>query len=111
MRWNDVKGNPVHEHFQKLAHIRAAVSALRTGSFRTWKVMDNGLYAYLRKTEDQQILCVLNTGLEPASAALELPEYMADLTVLHDLYSGKTLPVEHGAIRVTLQPGEGWILQ
>ena len=40
-----------------------------------------------------------------------LPESMASLKVLHDLYSGKTLPVQDGAVRVELQVGEGLILQ
>ena len=111
MQWHNVKGNPVHEHFQKLAHIRAAVPALRVGSFRTWKVTKDGLYAYLRKTDSQQVLCAVNTALENVKTVLELPEKMKDLKVLHDLYSGKTLQVENGSIVVELKPGEGWILQ
>ena len=111
MQWHNVKGNPVHEHYQKLAHIRAAVPALRVGSFRTWKVTKDGLYAYLRKTDSQQVLCAVNTALEDVKAVLELPEGMKDLKVLHDLYSGKTLNVENGFIAVELKPGEGLILQ
>ena len=111
MRWDDVKGNPVHEHFQKLAHIRAAVPALREGSFRTWAVEENGLYAYLRQTEEQTVLCAVNTALEPVTARMKLPEKMRTLKVLHDLYSGKTVPVEDGEIRVSLAVGEGLILQ
>ena len=111
MQWHNVKGNPVHEHYQKLAHIRAAVPALRVGNFRTWKVTEDGLYAYLRQTDDQQVLCVVNTALEDAAAMLALPEKMRGLKVLHDLYSGKTLPVENGCIHVSLKPGEGLILQ
>ena len=38
-------------------------------------------------------------------------EKLKDLKVLHDLYSGKTLPVEDGAIRLHLEVGEGLILQ
>ena len=111
MRWDNVKGNPVHAHFQKLAHIRAAVPALRTGSFRTWKACESGLYAYLRQTEEQMVLCAVNTSLKPVTERIELPEKLRGLTVLHDLYSGKTLPVEHGAVTLTLASGEGVILQ
>lgn len=111
MRWDDVKGNPVHEHFQKLAHIRAAVPALREGSFRTWAAEENGLYAYLRQTDEQTVLCAVNTALQPVAARMALPEKMKKLKVLHDLYSGKTLPVEDGEIRVCLAVGEGLILQ
>lgn len=111
MRWDQVDNNPVHEHFRRLAHIREAVPALRTGSFRTWVADENGLYAYLRQTDDQRILCAVNTGLEPIAMRIPLPQGMHNLKVLHDLYSGQTLPVEDGTIRVTLEVGQGLILQ
>ena len=103
--------NPVHAHFQKLAHIRDAVPALRKGRFRTWVADENGLYAYLRETDDQRILCAVNTGLKPIAMRIPLPDSMKALKVLHDLYSGKTLNVEDGMIRVQLEVGEGVILQ
>jgi len=106
-----VANNPVHAHFQKLAHIREAVPALRVGSFRTWLADENGLYAYLRQTDEQRVLCAVNTSLKPIAMRMPLPKGMADLKVLHDLYSGKTLPVEDGMIRVELEVGEGLILQ
>lgn len=111
MRWHEINGNPVHGHYRKLAHIRAAVPALRTGSFRTFCTMENGLYAYLRQTDEQQIFCILNTSLQPASARMELPCGMRALNVVHDLYSGRTFPIADGAIHVSLEPGEGLILQ
>ena len=111
MQWHNVANNPVHAHFQKLAHIREAVPALRKGRFRTWMADEGGLYAYLRETEDQRILCAVNTGLQPVALRMPLPRGMTELKVLHDLYSGKTLNVEDGMIRVRLDVGEGLILQ
>ena len=111
MQWHNIANNPVHEHFRKLAHIREAVPALRIGSFRTWLAEENGLYAYLRETPTQRILCAVNTSLKPIAMRISLPKGMAELKVLHDLYSGKTLPVEDGMIRVELAVGEGLILQ
>ncbi len=110
MRWDDVENNPVHEHYQRLAHIRERTPALRMGRFRTHAVMDNGLYAYLRETDVQRVLCVLNTGLDPLTVRLELPSGMADQAVVHDLYSQRGLPVEDGAVHVSLKAGEGLIL-
>ena len=111
MRWDNVANNPVHAHFQKLAHIREAVPALRTGSFRTWLADENGLYAYLRQTENQRLLCAVNTGLKPITMRIPLPKGMDDLKVLHDLYSGQTLAVEDGMVRLKLDVGQGMILQ
>ena len=53
----------------------------------------------------------MNTSLQPIAMRIPLPKTMADLKVLHDLYSGRTLPVEDGMIRVELAAGEGLILQ
>ena len=80
-------------------------------SITAWAVEENGLYAYLRQTEEQTVLCAVNTALEPVTARMKLPEKMRTLKVLHDLYSGNTVPVEDGEIRVSLAVGEGLILQ
>ncbi len=110
MRWDNVEGNRTHKHYQRLAEVRAATPALRVGSFRTHAVYDNGIYAYLRQTEGQQVLCVLNTGLEHARERVTLPAGMAERTEARDLYAGQSVPVEGGAVTVSLDAGEGLIL-
>lgn len=110
MKWNSVENNPTHAHYQKLARIREETPALRVGDFRTHAVLDNGLYAYVRQTGQQQVLCVLNTGLEPIRTRLALPKGMAELAVVHDLYTNSSLLVEDGVIAVSLPVGEGLIL-
>ena len=42
---------------------------------------------------------------------IELPKEWKNLTVLHDLYSGKTIDVRDGAVTLELRSGEGVILQ
>lgn len=110
MRWDDVEGNPVHEHFRRLAHMRAAVPALRVGSFRTWAARSGGLYAYLRQTDEQTVLCAVNTFQQPIVERLELPEAFCGLGELHDLYSGQVIPVENGAVTLRLSGGQGFAL-
>ena len=110
MRWDNVEGNPTHAHYQKLARIRRQTPALRVGSFRTHAALENGLYAYVRETAGQQVLCVVNTGLEPAKARLALPGGLSGLAAVHDLYADRSLPVEVGAVCVRLGVGVGLIL-
>ncbi len=110
MRWDDVTNNSMHRHFQKLARVRKENPALRQGAFHTHAVLQNGLYAYVRSTETQHLLCVLNTALDPLQGRVDLPEDMAGLAVLHDLYSGSNLPVEGGSVLLSLNVGEGVIL-
>lgn len=109
MRWNDVENNPMLAHYQTLARLRRENPALRLGGFRTWKVLDNGLYAYLRVLDDQTMLCVLNTGDERAEALLPLPEALAKRDGLMDLYAGKVFSVDQGGIYAALEAGEGLI--
>jgi len=110
MEWHNVEGNPTHAHYQKLAHLRAANPALRVGAFRTWQVEENGLYAYLRKSDDQQLLCLINTSLEPVTGMIRLPKEWADAKCLTDLYAHVPYPVQDGMLKVTLEVGEGAVL-
>ena len=111
MRWDDVEGNPTRTHYQKLACLRAQLPALRTGRFRSHVALENGLYAFRRETDTQQLLCVVNTGLEPVSVRLELPGGMAGMAAVHDHYSGRSLAVADGGVHISLKVGEGLILE
>ena len=111
MRWDDVEGNPTRAHYQKLARLRAQLPALRTGRFRSHVALENGLYAFRRETDTQQLLCVVNTGLEPVSVRLELPGGMAGMAAVHDHYTGRSLAVADGGVHISLKVGEGLILE
>ncbi|MEG0270603.1 MAG: glycoside hydrolase family 13 protein [Clostridia bacterium] len=110
MRWDNVENNPTHAHYSRLAKLRAEHEALRVGNFRTYQVYASGLYAYLREAGSQQVLCVLNTSLQPVRERVKLPERMAGMAVVNDLYSGNDLAVENGEIVAALNVGEGLIL-
>ena len=109
MRWDNVKNNPTHAHFQKLAMLRKENTALSKGSFKTYKV-DGGLYAYMREDEQQQLLCVLNTSLEPIRTYMILPEGLAEMATVMDLYSEQYISVENSAVLISLEVGQGMIL-
>jgi len=110
MEWHNVEGNVTHAHYQKLAKLRSENSALRVGSFRTHEVHENGLYAYLRQSDDQLALCLLNTSLEPVSGMVRLPEAMATAETLTDLYANVPYAVQDGMVKVSLDVGEGAVL-
>ncbi|HIU18808.1 MAG TPA: glycoside hydrolase family 13 protein [Candidatus Limiplasma stercoravium] len=109
MRWDAVEGNPTHAHFRRLAHIRSATPALCQGDFRTLEARDDGLYAYLRRTPEQTVLCVLNTGLDAVNTRLILPPALSGRASLRDLYAGKRHAVSDGCVKIVLNAGEGLI--
>ncbi|HPF88702.1 MAG TPA: glycoside hydrolase family 13 protein [Candidatus Limiplasma sp.] len=111
MRWDLVDNNDTRVHFQTLARLRAQNEALSTGTFRTWKVFDNGLYVYERFTDTQRLLCVLNTGMESVQTLVLLPPALQNQQKLTDLYAQKTLPVTEGSVLIALDAQEGMILQ
>jgi glycosidase len=110
MPWEKTENHPMLKYYSTLASLRREYPALRRGSFRTWQVEENGLYAYLRQSDDQQVLCLINTALEPVSGIIPLPEEMAGAAALTDLYADVPYPVQDGRIKVTLAVGEGAIL-
>ncbi|MCL1855810.1 MAG: alpha-amylase family glycosyl hydrolase, partial [Clostridia bacterium] len=110
MAWDRAESSGIRRHFARLARLRGEHEALRLGAFRTVEARENGLYAYLRLSDGEWLLCVLNTALEPLRGWLTLPEDKAGLAVLHDWYGGCDLTVRDGAVLVCLDVGEGMIL-
>ena len=97
MQWDQVEGNVTPG--RTIRSWRACAPGcppLRTGRFRSHAAMENGLYAFLRETDAQQLLCVVHTGLEPVNVRLELPRGMAGMAAVHDHYSGRSLAVTDG---------------
>ena len=111
MRWDIAENNAIFKHFQKLAMLRSGSDALRHGAFRTLAVFPNGLYAYRRVSDRQRLLCVLNTSAAAAQGYIPLPEDMAGLAVVHDLYGERNIPVTGGGLWLSLDAGEGIILE
>lgn len=110
MPWDKTENHPMFAHYARLARLRREHPALRRGAFRTWRALDNGLYAYLRTLGDETLLCVLNTSREPVSALLPLPEGMAEMSMLTDLYASEAVAVQSGCVKIALSCGEGLIL-
>ena len=53
----------------------------------------------------------MNTSLSAAHGRVELPGSMAGFAVVHDLYGERSIPVTDGGIQVSLNAGEGMILE
>lgn len=109
MPWERVKYSDMHRYYRCLAEIRREHPVLRYGSFRTWQVQEDGLYAYLRVAGGETVLCVLNTSDKPVHGLLPLPESMAEQSALNELMHSSSVAVHAGCLQVALRPGEGLI--
>ncbi len=65
------------EYFRRAIALRHAYPAARTGSF-TSLFGQNGVYAYMRELDGQQLIAVFNTNKQPVTVGLPLPQGAAD---------------------------------
>ncbi|MDR0897144.1 MAG: glycoside hydrolase family 13 protein [Oscillospiraceae bacterium] len=110
MRWDWVEGNAMLAYYRRLIALRNESAALRHGSFRTWHVdAENGVYAYLRETDEEMALCVLATGEKATEALVPLPEGWRGESSLLDQVSGEACAVVAGQVKLTMLPGHGFV--
>ncbi|MCL2544584.1 MAG: glycoside hydrolase family 13 protein [Clostridia bacterium] len=107
MRWERVKNSPVHAWYKKLIALRNGSPALRYGTFRTWHVGENGVYAYLREDAGQCALVALNTADAAVEVTLPLPGALAAHASAVDALSGVPHGIQGGATLLRLPPREG----
>ena len=87
-----------------------ASEVLREGTLKTWEVGEDGLYAYLRQTERETVLCALNTSERAIRRMIRLPEALAGCKAVRDLMTGKTHNVQGGYVTLALGACEGAVL-
>lgn len=110
MTWERVPTSGMLAYYKRLTHMRNSLPVLREGAWITHEVGRDGLYAYLRRTDDAMALCVLNTSAVRIRRTLALPQTLAEAGALLDALSGKRLAVQSGAVMLSLAPGEGRVL-
>ena len=110
MTWDRVEGNGMLACYKRLTKMRNASKTLREGTFMTWEVGADGLYAYLRRTDEETLLCVLNTSEKRISRTMYLPETLAGQKTLCDRLTGKRFAVRGEGIAVALGAGEGVVI-
>ena len=110
MTWDKVDGNAMLAYYKRLTHMRGESEVLREGTLRTWEVGEDGLYAYLRQTERETVLCALNTSERAIRRMIRLPEALAGCKAVRDLMTGKTHNVQGGYVILALGACEGAVL-
>ena len=110
MPWDKVEGNSLLDHYKRLIRLRNSSDALKIGSFTTWHISAEGLYAYLRKNQHQEALVILNSADIPIDSMLPLPNAFVGQESLLDSISGQMLQVTGRSLHISLMPGEGIII-
>ncbi|WP_444684957.1 pullulanase [Alkalicoccus luteus] len=105
--WNDVEGNPFHEHYTKLLDFRGEHSELFARGTRseTAGSDDEGYLVFERAYEGENVFVGLNTADDAQEVTLNTTE--AD-TVVTDAYSGESVTADDGTLTMTIPaPADG----
>lgn len=111
MDWGELKGQrkKLFELYKKLVALRKNHSALKIGELFTQFVnRKNNVYSYLRRSESQEILIVLNNSAKTRRAAIPSPRNWEGKVI--DLLGGK-YEIVKGKIHASLKPYSGLILK
>ncbi|MDD2647499.1 MAG: glycoside hydrolase family 13 protein [Eubacteriales bacterium] len=107
MRWGDTDDNATLAFYQRLTEMRKESDALRYGSFKSWEAKENGLYAFLRVSEKQSALVIINTTGKKQAGTFALPPELHGKKALKDAFSAKALKASGSVIEIKLNAGEG----
>lgn len=110
MRWERVEKSALLTYYKRLTAMRRGMQVLREGTFKTWEVGADGVYAYLRRTDTETALCALNTSDGRVKREMALPEALCAEKTLVNAWTGKRVRVSGGRAVVALAPGEGCVL-
>lgn len=91
----------VRDNFTKLMHIRAVSPALRHGK-EIEMLSDDQVYAFERRSEDQEAICIFNTSAAPQKRTLSLLKDSKLDGVLVDQLTGHEIPLQGGKFTVEL---------
>ncbi len=98
----------VHDWYRKLANLRGAHAALRTGDFRT--VQASGMtYAYLRSDGREDFLVAINAGRQAGEVTLDTAPWGGKVTAT-DGVTGIS-ETWTGIASIKLSPGSGQVFQ
>lgn len=110
MEWQKAENSGMLAYYKRLTKMRGSLRVLREGTFKTQEVGMDGLYAYLRCTDEETALCLLNTSGARISRPVALPEALAGEKELCDAMTGRTVRVNCGRAAVSLAAGTGMVL-
>ena len=112
MDWSELKGQKLRlfETYKKLIALRKNHPALKIGEFFThFADQKNNVYSYLRRSESQEILIVLNNSAKTRMVAIPSPKDWKGFVI--DLLEGGKYEIVGGKISASLGPYSGLILK
>jgi cyclomaltodextrinase len=111
MIWNEARWEPhLRKVYRALIRARREHSVLQTGEFeRVWAF--NGVYAYRRFSQDEEILVILNARERYSQLKVPLYRERKERRVWRDLMTGRIMVEEEGHLQVEdLASNQGYLL-
>jgi len=105
-QWN----NDLLDYCRRAVALRRSHPALQTGGHETIYAAE-GVYGFLRCTEGETLLTLLNTGKEPAKVTVPSATWLADDTLCRAVWGRGEYVSRHGRLDgVTVPPRQGLVL-
>lgn len=107
MNWNEIENNDILQFYKELVNLRETHPALNSEEF---KLLDYNSYfiSYMRKTEDDSIIVILNVQNKERDAVINIPTNSLNY---EDLLTDTTYKVENKELNLKLKPLDILILQ
>ncbi|KKM88268.1 hypothetical protein LCGC14_1260450 [marine sediment metagenome] len=112
MDWGELKGQrkELFELYKKLVTLRKSHPALKIGEFFTHFIdRKNNIYSYLRRSEDEEVIVVLNNSGKVRKVKVNTPNVWRGSIV--DLLGAGAYRILRGKILVTMKPYSGLVLK
>ncbi|MFP4691215.1 MAG: glycoside hydrolase family 13 protein [Bacteroidales bacterium] len=101
----------LHAWYRELGHLRANQPALRTGEVTMAASDDDaGVFAFVRHTEDDLVVVMINRGEQPYDLEFSPREGSDEPLRLTDHFTGEIHMTENGMLRVGIPAVSGMIL-
>jgi glycosidase len=100
----------LHRFYKQAIGLRKQHAALRTGSFRS-VLADGMLYGFVRESDSDRLLVVLNNADAPSVARLPLAKLGVAGGEFHDLLTQKSAAVRGDALEVSLEALSGAVFE
>jgi glycosidase len=96
--------------FRRCIALRHEYAALRRGTFER-VYAGKSVYAFARRLDETTLVAAFNTGESEVTAQIPLPECVADLGTVEDIFSSRSHPVEDGSIKLALPALSGTLIR
>ena len=108
--WDEAQWDTdLRDWFRRCIALRHDHAALRRGTFERLYAAESA-YVFARNLDGTTLVAAFNAGESAVTLQIPLPECVADLGAVEDIFSARSHPIEDGSIRLAMPALSGTLL-